>query len=258
MTRSISPVLAIHGSASSGRQWKGLASQLASHRPVIAPDVPGYGGLSGFAGRIDRLSYLRLHLDACDAPVDIVAHSFGSAIALRLANLRPGRVRSITLYDPVVPMGRVIGNRCLEPGLAALWSVIRNSEREEAMAHFIDYWVSKGTWAGLSDDRRRTLVDQYPAAMRDFIEITSGYWTPAQINFNGPIHCLWGQRSPSSIPAICAYLARTYTDVRCVEVPDAGHMAPLTQAARMDHLLAETIENQPAAIAISQPVPQAA
>ena len=37
------PVVALHGSASNAKQWRGLMDYLKGRFRVIAPDLPGYG-----------------------------------------------------------------------------------------------------------------------------------------------------------------------------------------------------------------------
>lgn len=50
-------VLAIHGSASSGRQWKALAEQPRGTTHVHAPDLPGYGTSAADSGeRLEALA----------------------------------------------------------------------------------------------------------------------------------------------------------------------------------------------------------
>src|SRR3546814_13326901 len=41
----VAPVVALHSSASTGAQWKALATALAG-REVVTPDLPGYGRAS--------------------------------------------------------------------------------------------------------------------------------------------------------------------------------------------------------------------
>ena len=72
---------------------------------MLAPDLIGHGRSSWAApwtleGNAEALAEL-LDQDA-DGPVVVVAHSFGCAVALRLAAARPDLVAALLLLDPAV------------------------------------------------------------------------------------------------------------------------------------------------------------
>ena len=95
------PALFIHGSLSSGKMWSPFSSLLTRTRPVLAPDLLGYGasprwtatGLT-LCDEVDRLK------STFDGPVDVVAHSYGAAVALRLLCDEPHSIRSLALIEP--------------------------------------------------------------------------------------------------------------------------------------------------------------
>ena len=98
-----SPVLFIHGSLSSGRMWAGYEAALAP-RVSSAIDLPGYGQAPaltevGSCRLTDIVRTIRPALRA-RMPVHVVAHSFGGAVALRLAIESPSLVRTLTLIEP--------------------------------------------------------------------------------------------------------------------------------------------------------------
>ncbi len=73
---------------------------------VIVPSLPGFGAstplplrapLTDYATRIAAL----LDVLALDRPVFAVGHSFGGGVALKVAQLRPDLVRSLTAVNPV-------------------------------------------------------------------------------------------------------------------------------------------------------------
>ncbi|MDD4868899.1 MAG: alpha/beta hydrolase [Mycobacterium sp.] len=95
-------VLAIHGLTGHGQRWQHLAGYLPGVG-VAAPDVLGHGRSSWAAPwTIDtNVSALAALLEA-EAPVLVVGHSFGGALALHLAAVRPDRVAGLLLLDPAV------------------------------------------------------------------------------------------------------------------------------------------------------------
>jgi lipase len=97
-------LLAIHGLTGYGGRWQHLAGYLPEIA-IAAPDLLGHGRSSWAAPwTIDaNVSALAALLDdGADAPVLVVGHSFGGALALHVAAARPDRVAALLLLDPAV------------------------------------------------------------------------------------------------------------------------------------------------------------
>jgi lipase len=102
-------MLAIHGLTGYGGRWRHLAGHLPEIA-IAAPDLLGHGRSSWAAPwTIDaNVSALGALLDdEADAPVLVVGHSFGGALALHLAAARPDRVAALLLLDPAVGLDGV-------------------------------------------------------------------------------------------------------------------------------------------------------
>ena len=105
-------LLAIHGLTGHGKRWQPLATQHLAEITVAAPDLIGHGRSSWAAPwTIDaNVAALAALLEQqAEGPVVVVAHSFGSAVALHLAAARPDRVAALVLLDPAIGLdgGRV-------------------------------------------------------------------------------------------------------------------------------------------------------
>jgi pimeloyl-ACP methyl ester carboxylesterase len=221
------PVLAIHGSASSGKQWRALQVALGSERRVFAPDLPGYGG--GAANR-DRLNMLSGLLCQIGQPVDLVAHSFGGAIALKLAELWPRQIARLTLYDPLV-VEPARADRPLQPDeFARLVSITVGHAPESCLEAFMDFWAGAGTWNSLNAMQKARLLDMHPSLMRDVREILRGDWAVPEPRFAGPLTVLRGALSPEITRIMCQRLTVIYPHAQMRELPGFGHMTPLTAA----------------------------
>jgi pimeloyl-ACP methyl ester carboxylesterase len=104
-------VLLIHGLVGSSANWLKNIDALAQHASVYAIDllnmgksqrVPGLDAeLTATANRVIAVMDA-LHL----AEADIVAHSYGGAVALMLGALYPQRVRTLILFAPANPYCR--------------------------------------------------------------------------------------------------------------------------------------------------------
>ncbi|MEM9862156.1 MAG: alpha/beta fold hydrolase [Myxococcota bacterium] len=97
-------VVLVHGFASSIGVWTGVRRALvdAGHR-VIALDLKGFGHSGRPAGDYSPAEHARIVFALMDQlgvrSASLVAHSYGSSVALRVALEAPDRVRSIALYD---------------------------------------------------------------------------------------------------------------------------------------------------------------
>lgn len=128
-------VLLLHGSGpgvSAWANWRGVIPGLSEDFRVLAPDVLGFGYTPGpssgrytldlwaehVLGFLDALGVGRLH---------VVGNSFGGALALKLATLRPD------LVDRLVLMGSVGVASVLSPGLDQVWGFTPSRENMRAM-----------------------------------------------------------------------------------------------------------------------------
>jgi pimeloyl-ACP methyl ester carboxylesterase len=104
-TRTAS-VVTLHASASSARQWQPLAAALAPRFRVHAIDLHGHGERSPWRGAralslADEAALVAPVLSR-EGDVHLVGHSYGGAVALKVASMYPQHVRSVTVYEPVM------------------------------------------------------------------------------------------------------------------------------------------------------------
>lgn len=156
-----SPVrlLALHGLTGHGRRWQHLVDRHLPEIAVAAPDLIGHGHSSWDApwtidANVRALAAL-LEREAGD-PVVVVAHSFGSAVALQLAAAHPGRVASLVLLDPAVGLG---GAWMREIADAMLASPDYSNVAEARAAK------TNGSWAGVDPVVVDAEIDQHLVAL---------------------------------------------------------------------------------------------
>ncbi|MEU1853662.1 alpha/beta hydrolase [Streptomyces sp. NPDC019990] len=106
--RDAPPVVLLHARGADGGDWTGIAPALAARpRRVYAPDLRGHGRSDWPGGydyedmRDDVLAFLG---SLGIAPVDVVGHSLGGAVAQLLAQHRPRLVRRLVLEDAPAPI----------------------------------------------------------------------------------------------------------------------------------------------------------
>lgn len=247
-------VLLLHCSAGTGGQWRQLASQLSGSFRVMAPDLHGYGAsalhhrmpvsLTGHAMLLSRL------LEDSSEPVHLVGHSFGGAVALRLATLLGAQVRSLSLIEPVALQYLRAGNRVDTATYAGVRAVARDMRELVDMGHeswamrrFMDYWNGEGSFDALSTQQRAGLSAQAEQVIDDFCAIDSETPDPRELSsITAPTLVLQGGRSPLAASVTARRVASAIPNSQRVRIREAGHMAPVTHTEMVNVLLAAHLE----------------
>jgi pimeloyl-ACP methyl ester carboxylesterase len=99
-------VIALHCSGSSSKQWPHLSQRLRCRNPTWCPDFVGCGANGHWIGDrpftlADEASPIVSMIDSLAMPVHLVGHSYGGAVALKVARERPSQIASVILYEPM-------------------------------------------------------------------------------------------------------------------------------------------------------------
>ncbi|HSO06060.1 MAG TPA: alpha/beta hydrolase [Pelomicrobium sp.] len=236
-------VLCIHSSGASSRQWDALAAQLQGSFRVMAADLHGHGGTPAWAGprtvRIaDEAALLGSLVHGAPEGVHLVGHSYGGAVALRLALACPDRVRSVAVYEPTLfrvlfDIGAAHRN-ALEIARIAVGfrRLARAGELPAAAACFIDYWGGAGAWAALSPRQQAAIAQRMPAVCDHFRALLNDDTRAAGFRrLRCPVLYLTGSASPAPVHAIARRVGSELTGAEFARLPGLGHMAPVTHAA---------------------------
>ena len=235
------PVLALHCSLAHAGAWSGLAGHLAGVT-LTATDQPGHGRAAAWVFGTDLHDLATSQSIAMaenlgqGAPIDLIGHSFGGTVALRLVLERPDLVRSLTLIEPVLfAAARAAGDPAFAPfltGHRAVVALIRAGRLQDAAALFHGHWGAGAALADLPDRARRYMVDRIhliPAQNAVLLADAPGLlraWGLEAVAV--PALLVEGAQSPPVIAAIQTELARRLPQVTRLSVPGAGHMVPIT------------------------------
>jgi pimeloyl-ACP methyl ester carboxylesterase len=191
-------------------------------------------------------------VDYIGRPVHLVGHSYGGAVALRVARERASRIASLVLYEPVA--FHVL--RTASPGENEALAEIRSLAAEigtavlagsyrEAAKQFVTYWNGAASWAELDEEVRQNLIRYIPKATLEF-RATILERTPlaAYRYFNFPVLLLEGEHTSPGMRMIVRQLARAMKFASPRICPGAGHMGPVTHAEAVGALIAGFIERQ--------------
>jgi pimeloyl-ACP methyl ester carboxylesterase len=93
------PLLLIHGFGGAAWNFSELAPLLRG-RSLVVPDLPGHAGSSAPPAAPGLAAYADAVAACLEGPADVLGHSMGGAVALRLAERRPELVRRLVLAAP--------------------------------------------------------------------------------------------------------------------------------------------------------------
>ena len=125
-------ILAIHGLTGHGERWQTLATRHLPEFAIVAPDLIGHGrSTSAAPWTLDANVAALAELIEAERPVLVVGHSFGAAIALKLAAARPDLVASLVLLDPAVGLDGAWMANIADDMMASPYYLDRDEARTE-------------------------------------------------------------------------------------------------------------------------------
>jgi pimeloyl-ACP methyl ester carboxylesterase len=249
-----SSVVALHCSLGSGRQWTKLAAELGSGVQLIAPDLVGYGS-NACVGDLpttlaQEVACLRAALDQAPGPIHLVGHSYGGAIAFRIATdpAYEHRIRSLSLIEPVLPtlLLESAPDRRLHDQFADLARDVSrdlwNGSVLEAIDRFCEFWNGSGPREQLTPAARIRMIEHAERLAFDFMAaFAEQHVTMAAASLQVPTLLFSGGQSPNLTQRIVRRLAAIMGGVEVRHLPDAGHMLAMTHAAAINPAIAAHI-----------------
>lgn len=233
-------VVLLHAGGSSGAQWRKAAAILEDRFRLLMPDFIGFGGTDSWPGpgdlsHGDQASLVASLVEArCVKPVHLVGHSYGGAVAVRLALVRPDMLARMVLIEPVLtPLLNQAGQSEIFEEYRRMAEAFlengRTGNDEAAWRGFIDYRNGAGTWARLSEDARARFRGGTRQGMDAFVSNLGNKTTLADCrSIEVPTLVLCGENTTEPDRQVTKILDREMPDTVYRIVEGAEHMSPLT------------------------------
>jgi len=234
--RAGDPVVLVHGSLVDLHSFDLVVPGLAQSMEVVTYDRRGHGESAPrprSAPVRDDAADLAGLLEALNVyPVHVVAHSYGGAVALRLAIDRPEMVRSVALHEPpfvgllAAEPATALEGQQLVAGTRILQQLIRSGQRELAVQQLVGVFSTEpGAWGRLPASVQQTFlrtVDRWaeefddPEALLPDLAACRDLMVPALLTY--------GSESPPFLRHITQNLGGVLHNCKIVGLPEAGHV----------------------------------
>jgi haloalkane dehalogenase len=248
------PVVLVHGTPSSSREWRHVASALAPYHRVLAPDHLGFGDSDRPADwRVYTLDWhtenLRTWLNAV-APekFHLVLHDFGGPIALPIALDHPERLLSLTIVqswfwdlgapnvdNPIMRWLYLRANFSARMLVKLSWGKRKKLTRE-LHREFIDQFPDRASRAGTWGFARSVSHDgpKWDAAAKGLSKLAD---TPTLI--------VWGGADRVVKPENLQRWKEALPHATVHELKDVGHFPQIEAPDEVSAALLEHIASQP-------------
>lgn len=239
------PILLLCSTGLDSRQWNDLFPMIDS-RSSICPHYLCYDGSDSWKGDggIDpSLDYKLAEslLISQNGPVDIIGHSYGGFIGLRLAKEHPGKIRRMAFHEPIVwgclqhterddlknEFGEVVETFFTE-GL----------DKEDFLRDFVDYWNKEGTWDEMPEIRKNSWMRIQQKILSE-VRLLCYDLTPPSFyeSIEHPILITLSPDTPPHQFEACNIAAASMPNSKVVHVP-GGHMGLVTNSEKvLPHLI---------------------
>lgn len=243
-------LLALHCTIGHSGAWTGLSNQLDGAATLVAPDMlshgrsPDWDGQSDFVDEITALAKAQL-----TEPMDVIGHSLGAMIALRLSVDHPELVRSAVLIEPVFfALARQDAPDLLdqhERAAIPIADAFAKGDKPSAARLFNRLWSTQSSprWPDLPDRTRSAMIrgiDAVPAIHDTLYNDSKGLLDPDRLKrASMPVLLLSGSESQPVMPAICDGLSKRLPNATRADVDGAGHMLPISHPRETAELVQE-------------------
>jgi pimeloyl-ACP methyl ester carboxylesterase len=249
------PVVLIHSSASSNRQWRTLAEVLKDNHRVLAVNLFGYGETTPWPGTSPQSLYAQAQLilalcEEMDTPISIVGHSFGGAVALKSASLLGPRAKGLILLEPnpfylLKQQGRMeafLEARSLRDHVKCFGSVgdwLKVAER------FADYWLGDGSWSAMSEKRRAAFAQSLPPNFHEWDAVMEEETTIEEWKALATSTLVVSDKSTRlPIREIVSIFSKACPHWTFEFIGEGGHMAPLTHPAIINPIVRKFLDER--------------
>lgn len=229
------PLALIHCMLGRAATWRPFLNALPASISPLVIELPGHGLADDHDESRDFSDQaIELALDEMPSdPVPLIGHSYGAALALRIAVERPYRVKSLVLVEPIffaAVKGRWAFDKIMRD-LAPFADKVGAGSTATAVREFHKIW-GDGAWEDLSPEDRAYRMERIGLVPRGnslVLEDRPKVLRPGGLeDLDMPVTFVDGGDSHPVMAEIISTIGDRIRDAEWVTVPHARHMLPVT------------------------------
>lgn len=235
------PVLLLHSSLSSHKQWLSLAALLSAKYSLWLPDLQGYGSNKvvsfsaapdwSLANEADAI-VAALSAEQKNSELIVIGHSYGGAVALHLARTHKLKIKAMVLFEPVafhlLKHESSVEAVALTKEVRALSHQMPELAAADAARLFVDYWQQNDYFRFLPVRMQQQMAGQVWKVPQDFSALINEPASKADYAaLQLPVLLLKGTESRRAALLVAELLAQTLPGAQTTALP-TGHMGPVT------------------------------
>lgn len=244
-------IVFVPGSFSTGSSWRNISTPLSERYRTITTSLSGYGKTQErrkpdgihMEGEMDVLETV---LKKADAPVHLVAHSFGAWVALALAMRRAPKLLSLTLLEPtafnLLDLGGESALHQEVHGMTRRYFNEWDNGNKQAVRHVIDFYGAAGTFDAYPPAVQEKLIGQTPTNILDW---KTGYADTMQLAdlaaVKVPILVVCGGASHQAMQRCNQLLADHLPQAKIMALEGANHFMIGTHAPDLTRAIEQHI-----------------
>ncbi|WP_162558821.1 alpha/beta hydrolase [Sphingorhabdus sp. EL138] len=233
------PTICLQPIPYSGLYFEKIAPLLNTHRDVVAPDYPGYGGSDPLPDKPTIRQYAEAMLDTLDEmgfedPVDLMGFHTGCLVAPEIANIAGDRVRSMVLVD--VPYFGIASQKTLYDQAVSPHVI---TEELISLEKFWRFSVSDRK-APISLDRAYSLfLEQARSGNGEYLGYHAAFTYPAEDIFSAIPHSILLIATQSGLLDATRQAAKVFPNCRLTECLEIKALVMDTGADKIAKLVTE-------------------
>lgn len=245
------PVILVHGSMSSHRQWQSLADRLRDRYRLIAADLlladPASRKLGAFTFAQD-CAFIGALIDA-NPGAHVLGHSYGGVVAIKAAMANRDKIASLILIEPSCFHLLKQEGKPEYDEIIRLQRIQREHEARgdaaQAARAFIAYWIGPAGWDAMPDRRKELMMlglpkldEDWPGTIDDNTRLAD-YRSLAM-----PVLLMRAKDTRAPSLRIVELLRTALPNAAFTEIADGGHMSPLTNPEPVNAAVDEFLKAQ--------------
>lgn len=245
--------LLLHCSLAHGGVYSKMGAAVGGALSLTSFDQPGHGRAADwdYDGDLqDRVT--NMALDLLTEPMDVIGHSFGGTVALRLAVECPEMVRTLTLLEPVMMAVAKVDTPVIAQNLAnsmaAFYEALEAGHHEIAARMFTAQYGDGRPWDSLTEESHQAIIERIHLIGAGSRAVNEDHYnllgTGKFEAITAPTLIVDGGQGGAVMNSVCDGLARRIPNSTRVCIAGGGHMVPLTRPDAVAREILQMISQQ--------------